>query len=100
MFALLRQQGLTGGLVKGALSVAASAYKALFTGQGPTQVTHLAAFFLPYSHLCVLEFQAYFPVLKQTSQPRFELFSLHDSDATRRRHSCGATLTLISPMQS
>uniref|UniRef100_A0A669CA27 NBR1 autophagy cargo receptor b n=1 Tax=Oreochromis niloticus TaxID=8128 RepID=A0A669CA27_ORENI len=41
MFALLRQQGLTGGLVKGALSVAASAYKALFTGQGPTQVTHL-----------------------------------------------------------
>lgn len=32
-----RQQGLTGGLVKGALSVAASAYKALFTGQGPTQ---------------------------------------------------------------
>uniref|UniRef100_A0A3Q0SRA1 NBR1 autophagy cargo receptor b n=1 Tax=Amphilophus citrinellus TaxID=61819 RepID=A0A3Q0SRA1_AMPCI len=32
-----RQQGITGGLVKGALSVAASAYKALFTGQGPTQ---------------------------------------------------------------
>ncbi|XP_035260788.1 next to BRCA1 gene 1 protein-like isoform X1 [Anguilla anguilla] len=30
--------GITGGLVKGALSVAASAYKALFTGQpGPTQ---------------------------------------------------------------
>lgn len=36
---LLRQQGITGGLVKGALSVAASAYKALFTGQGPTQVS-------------------------------------------------------------
>ncbi|XP_071750872.2 LOW QUALITY PROTEIN: next to BRCA1 gene 1 protein-like [Centroberyx gerrardi] len=32
-----RHPGLTGGLVKGALSVAASAYKALFTGQGPTQ---------------------------------------------------------------
>ncbi|XP_028842048.1 next to BRCA1 gene 1 protein isoform X2 [Denticeps clupeoides] len=32
----LRSQGITGGLVKGALSVAASAYKALFTGQhGP-----------------------------------------------------------------
>ncbi|XP_026209517.1 next to BRCA1 gene 1 protein [Anabas testudineus] len=29
--------GITSGLVKGALSVAASAYKALFTGQGPTQ---------------------------------------------------------------
>lgn len=52
MFALLRQQGLTGGLVKGALSVAASAYKALFTGQGPTQVTHLAAFF-SHIHICV-----------------------------------------------
>uniref|UniRef100_A0A669F215 NBR1 autophagy cargo receptor b n=1 Tax=Oreochromis niloticus TaxID=8128 RepID=A0A669F215_ORENI len=37
MFALLRQQGLTGGLVKGALSVAASAYKALFTGQVTAQ---------------------------------------------------------------
>ncbi|XP_029913459.1 next to BRCA1 gene 1 protein [Myripristis murdjan] len=32
-----RHPGITGGLVKGALSVAASAYKALFTGQGPTQ---------------------------------------------------------------
>uniref|UniRef100_A0AAV2M1F8 Nbr1-like C-terminal UBA domain-containing protein n=1 Tax=Knipowitschia caucasica TaxID=637954 RepID=A0AAV2M1F8_KNICA len=32
-----RGQGLTGGLVKGALSVAASAYKALFTGQGSPQ---------------------------------------------------------------
>ncbi|XP_037332211.2 next to BRCA1 gene 1 protein isoform X2 [Pungitius pungitius] len=32
-----RHPGLTSGLVKGALSVAASAYKALFTGQGPTQ---------------------------------------------------------------
>lgn len=31
------QAGLTSGLVKGALSVAASAYKALFTGQGPPQ---------------------------------------------------------------
>ncbi|XP_063044535.1 next to BRCA1 gene 1 protein-like isoform X2 [Engraulis encrasicolus] len=32
----LSSQGITGGLVKGALSVAASAYKALFTGQhGP-----------------------------------------------------------------
>ncbi|XP_076015547.1 next to BRCA1 gene 1 protein [Genypterus blacodes] len=29
--------GISSGLVKGALSVAASAYKALFTGQGPTQ---------------------------------------------------------------
>uniref|UniRef100_H3CF10 NBR1 autophagy cargo receptor b n=1 Tax=Tetraodon nigroviridis TaxID=99883 RepID=H3CF10_TETNG len=29
--------GITRGLMKGALSVAASAYKALFTGQGPTQ---------------------------------------------------------------
>uniref|UniRef100_A0A669E9D0 NBR1 autophagy cargo receptor b n=1 Tax=Oreochromis niloticus TaxID=8128 RepID=A0A669E9D0_ORENI len=34
---LLHRICLTGGLVKGALSVAASAYKALFTGQGPTQ---------------------------------------------------------------
>ncbi|XP_040918141.1 next to BRCA1 gene 1 protein isoform X2 [Toxotes jaculatrix] len=34
-----RHPGITSGLVKGALSVAASAYKALFTGQGPTQVT-------------------------------------------------------------
>uniref|UniRef100_A0A669EV37 NBR1 autophagy cargo receptor b n=1 Tax=Oreochromis niloticus TaxID=8128 RepID=A0A669EV37_ORENI len=44
MFALLRQQGLTGGLVKGALSVAASAYKALFTGQvdASTQDTMMA----------------------------------------------------------
>ncbi|XP_051797245.1 next to BRCA1 gene 1 protein isoform X2 [Acanthochromis polyacanthus] len=32
-----RHPGITSGLVKGALSVAASAYKALFTGQGPTQ---------------------------------------------------------------
>ncbi|KAM9393692.1 next to BRCA1 gene 1 protein isoform 1-T1 [Pholidichthys leucotaenia] len=32
-----RNPGITSGLVKGALSVAASAYKALFTGQGPTQ---------------------------------------------------------------
>ncbi|XP_067089026.1 next to BRCA1 gene 1 protein isoform X2 [Osmerus mordax] len=33
-----RHPGITGGLVKGALSVAASAYKALFTGQpGPAQ---------------------------------------------------------------
>lgn len=37
LLSLLRHPGLTGGLVKGALSVAASAYKALFTGQGPTQ---------------------------------------------------------------
>jgi len=29
----LRANSITGGLVKGALSVAASAYKALFTGQ-------------------------------------------------------------------
>lgn len=36
---LLRHPGITSGLMKGALSVAASAYKALFTGQGPTQVT-------------------------------------------------------------
>ncbi|CAL8271611.1 unnamed protein product [Lota lota] len=33
----LSHPGITGGLVKGALSVAASAYKALCTGQGPTQ---------------------------------------------------------------
>ncbi|XP_039975713.1 next to BRCA1 gene 1 protein isoform X3 [Xiphias gladius] len=33
----LRHSGITSGLVKGALSVAASAYKALFTGQGPTE---------------------------------------------------------------
>lgn len=60
MFALLRQQGLTGGLVKGALSVAASAYKALFTGQGPTQVTHSAAFF-SHTHICVFwSFKAIF----------------------------------------
>ncbi|XP_072224395.1 next to BRCA1 gene 1 protein isoform X3 [Leuresthes tenuis] len=32
-----RHSGITSGLVKGALSVAASAYKALFTGQGPAQ---------------------------------------------------------------
>ncbi|XP_019714196.1 next to BRCA1 gene 1 protein isoform X1 [Hippocampus comes] len=32
-----RHPGVTTDLVKGALSVAASAYKALFTGQGPTQ---------------------------------------------------------------
>ncbi|XP_057716715.1 next to BRCA1 gene 1 protein isoform X2 [Corythoichthys intestinalis] len=32
-----RHTGVTSDLVKGALSVAASAYKALFTGQGPTQ---------------------------------------------------------------
>ncbi|XP_011601832.2 next to BRCA1 gene 1 protein isoform X1 [Takifugu rubripes] len=32
-----RHPGITSGLMKGALSVAASAYKALFTGQGPTQ---------------------------------------------------------------
>lgn len=37
----LRHPGITSGLVKGALSVAASAYKALFTGQGPTQVSKL-----------------------------------------------------------
>lgn len=36
---LLRHPGITSGLMKGALSVAASAYKALFTGQGPTQVS-------------------------------------------------------------
>lgn len=37
-----RHPGITGGLVKGALSVAASAYKALFTGQpGPVQVSPL-----------------------------------------------------------
>ena len=35
--------GITDGLVKGALSVAASAYKALCTGQGPTQVRALPA---------------------------------------------------------
>ncbi|KAM9746020.1 next to BRCA1 gene 1 protein isoform 2-T2 [Menidia menidia] len=34
-----RPSGITSGLVKGALSVAASAYKALFTGQGPSQAT-------------------------------------------------------------
>ncbi|XP_041857066.1 next to BRCA1 gene 1 protein [Melanotaenia boesemani] len=34
-----RHPGITSGLVKGALSVAASAYKALFTGQSPTQPT-------------------------------------------------------------
>lgn len=32
--------------MKGALSVAASAYKALFTGQGPTQVSSRAVFAL------------------------------------------------------
>ncbi|XP_068606152.1 next to BRCA1 gene 1 protein [Brachionichthys hirsutus] len=32
-----RHPGITSGLMKGALSVAASAYKALFTGHGPTQ---------------------------------------------------------------
>lgn len=36
---VLRHPGITSGLMKGALSVAASAYKALFTGQGPTQVS-------------------------------------------------------------
>lgn len=39
MLYLLRHPGITSGLMKGALSVAASAYKALFTGQGPTQVS-------------------------------------------------------------
>lgn len=40
----LRHGGLTEGLVKGALSVAASAYKALFTGQSSsTQVLALTA---------------------------------------------------------
>lgn len=39
---LLRHPGITSGLMKGALSVAASAYKALFTGQGPTQVSSRA----------------------------------------------------------
>lgn len=49
---LRRHPGITSGLMKGALSVAASAYKALFTGQGPTQVagerlnTHASAFTL------------------------------------------------------
>lgn len=43
---LLRHPGLTSGLMKGALSVAASAYKALFTGQGPTQVSSCAVFVL------------------------------------------------------
>lgn len=38
LLCLLRNPGITSGLMKGALSVAASAYKALFTGQGPTQV--------------------------------------------------------------
>lgn len=37
---VFRANSITGGLVKGALSVAASAYKALFTGQsGPEQVS-------------------------------------------------------------
>ncbi|KAI5097071.1 next to BRCA1protein 1 protein isoform X2, partial [Silurus meridionalis] len=40
----LRANSITGGLVKGALSVAASAYKALFTGQsGPQQLPEEAA---------------------------------------------------------
>ncbi len=39
LLCLLRHPGITSGLMKGALSVAASAYKALFTGQGPTQVS-------------------------------------------------------------
>ncbi|XP_026871493.2 next to BRCA1 gene 1 protein isoform X2 [Electrophorus electricus] len=40
----LRANSITGGLVKGALSVAASAYKALFTGQpGPSQLPEEAA---------------------------------------------------------
>lgn len=43
---LLRHPGITSGLMKGALSVAASAYKALFTGQGPTQVSSRALFVL------------------------------------------------------
>lgn len=43
---LPRHPGITGGLMKGALSVAASAYKALFTGQGPAQVSSRALFVL------------------------------------------------------
>ncbi|KAF7697756.1 hypothetical protein HF521_004266 [Silurus meridionalis] len=40
----LKANSITGGLVKGALSVAASAYKALFTGQsGPQQLPEEAA---------------------------------------------------------
>ncbi|KAF5895104.1 BRCA1 1 protein-like isoform X3, partial [Clarias magur] len=40
----LKANSITGGLVKGALSVAASAYKALFTGQsGPKQLPEEAA---------------------------------------------------------
>ncbi|XP_066498175.1 next to BRCA1 gene 1 protein [Hoplias malabaricus] len=40
----LKANSITGGLVKGALSVAASAYKALFTGQpGPEQLPEEAA---------------------------------------------------------
>lgn len=43
---LLRHPGITSDLMKGALSVAASAYKALFTGQGPAQVSSRAIFLL------------------------------------------------------
>uniref|UniRef100_A0A672YNB3 NBR1 autophagy cargo receptor b n=1 Tax=Sphaeramia orbicularis TaxID=375764 RepID=A0A672YNB3_9TELE len=44
LLSLLRHPGITSGLVKGALSVAASAYKALFTGQvdASTQDTMMA----------------------------------------------------------
>lgn len=49
---LLRHPGITSGLMKGALSVAASAYKALFTGQGPTQVSRRAVFVLCRSSQC------------------------------------------------
>lgn len=49
----LRANSITGGLVKGALSVAASAYKALFTGQsGPEQVA--ARLWLYFSKSCTL----------------------------------------------
>lgn len=44
MFVFRGQGGITEGLVKGALSVAASAYKALFTGPNcPIQVSHTAS---------------------------------------------------------
>ncbi len=39
----LRANSITGGLVKGALSVAASAYKALFTGQTGSEKVSLGA---------------------------------------------------------
>lgn len=63
---LLRHPGITRGLMKGALSVAASAYKALFTGQGPTQVSRRAAAAL----LCRFPLSAHEPTLSAASGGR------------------------------